>query len=394
MSLLHKPIAAVKEADLLWLIQNQVAEDRVIEYKELLPTDSYEHKKDFLAGVCSLANTAGGDLIFGIRTESGVPKEIKGLIVADLDAEKLRLEDLIRSGIHPRCPGVVIHTVPLQKGQSALCVRVPRSSLAPHVVRHQGHWRFYGRNSAGKYPLEVEEVRAAILAGESTAERIRAFRADQLHRILTDQAPVQLFRYPRVVLHLVPVSSVASPGGVDLTWLPNHAHEVAPISRLPTGYWDYRYNLDGFLIYTPGQSGALGYTQVFRSGAVECVDMCPVEGNLLQVTSLERRVIEVMVRLISVQDRLGVAPPVAVLVDVLGVMGNVISVHSLRAGAHPVHGIDRDPVMLPDVLVDDLKVDTAKMAAYLRPVFDALWNAAGWPRSLDYDDRGQWTGGS
>ena len=392
--MLHMPIAAVTEADLQTLLENQVAESRTIEYKELLPTNSYEDKKDFLAGVCSLANTAGGDLIFGIRAESSVPKEIKGLLVADLDAEKLRLENLIRDGIYPRCPGIVVHIVALQNGRPVLCVRVPRSWTAPHVVRLERHWRFYGRNSAGKYPLEVEEVRTAFLAGESIADKIRAFRADRLHRLLTQQTPVRLIQGPRVVLHLVPIASAVSSNGIDLAWLPNHAHEVAPITRGPVGYWDYRYNLDGFLIYTPGQDGALAYTQVFRGGTVECVEMCPVEGNqdtkVLQITPLERRLIEVMIRLISVQDQLGVAPPVVVLVDVLGIMGNVISVHSLRAGAHPVHGIDRDPVMLPDVLVDDLKVDAAKLAACLKPVFDALWNAARWPRSLNYNDRGQW----
>jgi hypothetical protein len=27
----------------------------------------------------------------------------------------------------------------------------------------------------------------------------------------------------------------------------------------------------------------------------------------------------------------------------------------------------------------------------LRPLFDAVWNAAGWERSFNYDEKGKWT---
>jgi hypothetical protein len=26
----------------------------------------------------------------------------------------------------------------------------------------------------------------------------------------------------------------------------------------------------------------------------------------------------------------------------------------------------------------------------IRPVFDSIWNAAGWPRSMNYDEAGEW----
>lgn len=50
--------------------------------------------------------------------------------------------------------------------------------------------------------------------------------------------------------------------------------------------------------------------------------------------------------------------------------------------------IDRDLLLLPDVLIEDYKNDVPKA---LRPAFDALWNAAGWPRSMNYDEEGNWS---
>ena len=44
-------------------------------------------------------------------------------------------------------------------------------------------------------------------------------------------------------------------------------------------------------------------------------------------------------------------------------------------------------LILPDVLIEDYDCD---VPAALRPVFDALWNAAGYERSLNYDENGCW----
>jgi hypothetical protein len=46
-------------------------------------------------------------------------------------------------------------------------------------------------------------------------------------------------------------------------------------------------------------------------------------------------------------------------------------------------------MVLPTVQFDSF--DTP-VATKLQPVFDALWNAAGWPRCMDYNDSGDWVG--
>ncbi|MCK5240903.1 ATP-binding protein [bacterium] len=48
------------------MISNQIQESRTIEYKESLPGNSDQDKREFLADISSFANAAGGDLLYGI----------------------------------------------------------------------------------------------------------------------------------------------------------------------------------------------------------------------------------------------------------------------------------------------------------------------------------------
>ncbi len=160
MSLSDKQLDSIHEDDLQDLIDNKVSERKIIEYKQSLPSNSHEDKREFLADVSSFANAAGGHLIYGIREESGIPVELCGIQITNADAEILRLENIIRGCIEPGIPGEHMWPIPLQTSRVAIIIRIPRSWALPHVVKFERHWRSYSRNSAGKYPLDVSEVKA------------------------------------------------------------------------------------------------------------------------------------------------------------------------------------------------------------------------------------------
>jgi hypothetical protein len=61
-----------------------------------------DEKINFLSAVSSLANTAGGDLIIGMEAVDGLAQCVSGVEIFNLDAEKLRLEQLLASCIEPR----------------------------------------------------------------------------------------------------------------------------------------------------------------------------------------------------------------------------------------------------------------------------------------------------
>lgn len=167
MSLFNKPIGSIDEADLRALIADKVRESKTIDYKQSIPTNADSEKKEFLADVSSLANASGGHLIFGIVESSGLPTDLCGLEIQDPDAEIRRLENIIRDGIEPRIPGIQTFPVSISGGKVAIIIWIPRSWALPHMVTYQGQSRFYSRNSAGKYPLDVSELRALFSISET-----------------------------------------------------------------------------------------------------------------------------------------------------------------------------------------------------------------------------------
>jgi len=52
-----------------------------------------------------------------------------------------------------------------------------------------------------------------------------------------------------------------------------------------------------------------------------------------------------------------------------------------------VHTIDRDILLLPEIIIESYEVSAEKV---LRPLFDSIWNACGFPRDLYYNDNGEW----
>lgn len=143
--MLNSQLHKVDLNDLMGLISNGVPEGAQLEYKEALPGNDDESKKEFLRDVSAMANTAGGDIIYGVREErpgdDAPAAEIVAITGEDIDSRKLWMENLIRDGIEPRLTGVGIHVVPADGAGSVFIVRVPRSWNGPHVVNFRKHWR-------------------------------------------------------------------------------------------------------------------------------------------------------------------------------------------------------------------------------------------------------------
>src|ERR1700674_4499851 len=104
--MISKPLDQVTESDLQDLIQLRVAERKTLDYKRELPGERPADRDKFLANVASFANTSGGDLIFGIDAPSGTgePTALLGLDLPRPEDAKLRLEQILQSGLRPSLP--------------------------------------------------------------------------------------------------------------------------------------------------------------------------------------------------------------------------------------------------------------------------------------------------
>lgn len=392
MLLRGKPLESVDETDLQALVDNEVAEGKSIEYKLELPKNSDGDKKEFLADLSSLANATGGHLIYGIKEKGGVAKEVTGLEISkSIDEEKLRLEDIIRNGIAPRISGIKICPIKLHDSKFVIIIEVPKSWAMPHMVIFKGHSRFYSRTSAGKYPLDVSELRAAFVLSESIAEKMRNFRIERLSKVVSGETPVRLKEeIPKTILHIVPFTAFDSSKSIDISSFENKKDVVERLRPLDANSWDNRYNIDGFLTfnlnYTDNISTA--YVQFFRNGSLEAVEASmlePFEGRkIIPHAIFEYTLVRYLTDYLQVLQIVGIEPPFIIMLSLFGVEGYRIP---YPAELRIARTIDRDTLVLPEVILQDYKFDASEI---MRPIFNALWNSAGLPRSMNYDAEGKW----
>ena len=389
--MIPKNIDQITEEDLQALVDNSVSEGKTIEYKQELPSNSDSDKKEFLADVSSFANASGGDLIFGIIADkkTGTPKSLEGLSIDNVDQEISRLENMIRDGIEPRILSVSIQPITLKNSKVALIMRVPKSWISPHRVSYKGHDKFYSRSSTGKYPLDVGELRVAFNLSETITERIRNFRLDRISKIFANETPVPFYDNAKIVLHLIPIISFNPAQSYDIGKVTSHPESMPPIRSRG---WNNRYNLDGFLTYSEDQEGkSRSYVQLFRNGIIEAVEGVLLRPRTERLTipsiAYEENLISSLTDYISILKTLTVEPPIFVFLALLGVKGYSMGVDTWKFWIDEIHTIDRDILLLPEVVIESYDVSAAKE---LKPCFDSIWNACGFPRDLYYNDAGEW----
>ena len=206
--MINKILESITLADLQSLKENEVAEGKTIEYKRDLPGESPDEKRKMLRAICSLANTAGGDLIYGIEAKDGIPIDLPGVDSSNEDGLRLRIESYSRDGTQPRLSQLHLQFVPISEDCAFLIIRVQKSWNAPHRLGQDGH--FYGRNSAGGYQLDVGELRQAFTLSESLIDRIRTFRAERLIKLEANSGPVGLADGVKMIFHMILFSAFAS----------------------------------------------------------------------------------------------------------------------------------------------------------------------------------------
>jgi len=329
-----------------------------------------------------------------VEEDEGKPTAAPGLEGIDPNKEILRLEQMILSGIDPRIPGVHTKGIPGFQAGPVIVMRIPKSWTAPHMVVFKKLSRFYSRNSAGKYQLDVGEIRAAFAMSEEIPRRIRQFRDERVARIIADEGPLPLLPKPKIILHVVPMMAADSTTRYDMAVLRDAASQV--------GFFDedsrfrLRLNLDGVLKYQLYDNQCEAYMQFYRSGAVEAVGADLIEiynpglgGPGFHGCDMAEVMIHAFSQLLEFLRKCDISPPVFVFVTLTGVRGSTLLDRPspvLRACARD-YSFDRDPLLVPEIVVEDLSGNPDRI---LRPVFDMVWQAAGYPQCQNYDEHGDW----
>src|SRR6185436_4141798 len=141
--MIAKPLSQIEQADIEALHMNKVVEPMTLEYKRDLPSTD-DARREIAYDIASLANTRGGDLIFGIEAErdesgkpTGAPAEIVGVMNPNLDDLKLRLLQMVDHCSKPRITGIEFVPVGAFKHGPVVIIRVPQSWNTPHMMHYE-----------------------------------------------------------------------------------------------------------------------------------------------------------------------------------------------------------------------------------------------------------------
>ena len=395
--MISKKLADIAAEDLHHLVENIVQERKTLEYKAALPDNSDGDKKEFLADVSSLANTEGGDLVFGLKETGGVLQSDIGLTIANSDTEIARLENIVRDGIFSRI-GLEMRAVDVGSGKKVIIVRTKASLDAPHRVIFKGHDKFYKRNSNGKYAMDVGELRSTFLQSGELIERIRRFRISRIADIKAGETPVPIPDPSTFsAVHILPLTAFTTSFRIAPKLLLELKEGKHPsLFRPPRGSgWNHRINLEGAVAYAPDRNGAtLTYTQLYGDGKIEALDdltlprRTQTEAKVLPMGTIEVGTMQYTARMLQLLASFDFQPPFYIFLSLVGVEGCTVSA---PAGHHFFDSererITQKELLLPEVIIENTSDDLPRK---FQQVFDMIWNAAGISRSLHYDQNGNY----
>jgi hypothetical protein len=273
-------------------------------------------------------------------------------------------------------------------GGKVLILRIPRSWNAPHRVTSQNSNRFYARNSAGVYEPSTQELREMFNAASELSRKIEEFRSVRLKEIAKIGLPLPpLGQNSNLVMHIVPYSSFNANQGIDLRAIRDYGNGFRPLGGPEST--SHRYNFHGLVRFRAG-SICHGYTQLFRTGAIEATkfDIKAEQGGLHFIRPVIcNHILQGLDTYLGELRYLGVQCPITIMLTFQNVAGKFVGT-SFSQGENG-NEITESDLSLPPCAIEEYSTKL-EIARLLRPAFDALWNAGGHESCPHYDQNGNW----
>lgn len=382
------PVADLDEARLSELCEQRASESLTLEFKRELPGRDDRAKIELLKDVCGMANSSGGDIVYGIAEDAGVASRLSPITDEPYDAAQRRLRQVL-DRIEPRLDSLHFQQVPLAAGGYAVVLRVPESYSGPHRFVFDPHSRFVMRDGTRTYDMSYDQLRGAFDRTASLTDSARRFRSVRLDAIKAGKTWRPMQDGPLGVLHFIPIAAMSGRRGVDVAEVhKDYSHLMLP----DWGGASRSLNLDGLIVHSNRADTALeDYSLLFRSGALEFVSH---SGSTMGEKIIPSTLLSAFFR-----DALAAARGAATR---LGIVGPAIVGGALLNAAHYKFAMrqdlmrwtgmptaDRADLVLPEAWVDDVSA-LPEIDTIARPMLDVFWQAFGMVRCYDYDEAGLW----
>jgi hypothetical protein len=143
--------------DLQRLINEEIPESVTLDYKASPSLAKDSRSRDELCkDVSAFANSAGGQIIYGIEESDHKPIKID----QGSDITREWIEQVIDSSVQPRIEGLIISPIPVGAKRFAYVLTVPQASArAPHQASDH---KYYKRQNFQSVPMEDYEIRDTL----------------------------------------------------------------------------------------------------------------------------------------------------------------------------------------------------------------------------------------
>jgi len=367
------------------MCREQRPESQRLDFKRALPdARDPQWREEFTKDLCALANTEGGDIVFGISERDACAESVVPITSEPPDASMRRLGQVADARIQPRIVGLQLHTVEVDGGY-ALVLRVPQSYGGPHGYSVNEVLRFPIRVRTHTTDMSYEQLRTSFDRTATMRERVRAFRQERVQKIIGRQTWRAMPAGPILGMHFVPLQSMAGNDLVDVTALYRRYNEF----MFPGWSGGSRsLHLDGLSIYAQPKKeneATSAYTLIFRSGALEVV-------RSVAATMSNRQLIPGGAVAVHIQDavkgfltsarNLGLSGP-AIIGAVLADVGPYTFAYDNNEAPART---DRPHLVLPELWIDRAEaVDNPETV--WRPIADLLWQCFDLERCAVFDNK-------
>jgi hypothetical protein len=357
-------------------------ENQQLEFKEA--KNSFDNEKLYKYCV-AIANEGGGKLLLGVADKS--PRSVVGsnsyrdtVKTAERIFEAVKFRVDVEEVKHP--------------GGRVLVFHIP---ARPTGTAYNLDGAYLMRSGSQLVAMSEDRLRSIFAEGsdkhhpqQSTMlKQAQSWRDKRLQMIVENDAPIKLASKSAIVLHLVPRNSLSNSTQIP----PDRFQQPLRLPLLDVVLMSHQFNTDGFLLLESNpehQESSDAYVQLFRTGIIEAVSCWIIYrdggGDKIDGPYVERGVVQSVQQNLKCLKSIDIQLPIVLFLSVVGAKGATLESFRtmLRFSPRPYNS---NMVVGPAIYIEDFDID---VPAALRPAFDILWNASGYPGSLSYDKNDVW----